>query len=146
MQKRHETTELCVIGAGVTLEGVNFYCVPSQAEPGRVHLVRQLATRLNCDCRGYQYRGKCCHVDAVKAHKKRLQLETAARDPAAALVDPSTRRLLARVATDMDANAHLSQTPPRRSPSGSSRVTGYEPDKRDTAILRRSQQPFSILK
>lgn len=123
MQKQHETTELSVIGAGVTLEGVNFYVIPSQAEPGRVHLVRQLATRLSCDCRGYQYRNKCCHVDAVKAHKQRLQLETAnaARAPAR-------------------------ETHPLQPAAATSAGTASTVDPRDTAILRRSQQPFSILK
>jgi SWIM zinc finger len=43
--------------------GGNGALVASQSEPGNWHIVRNSA----CDCKGYQYRGYCRHIAAVKA-------------------------------------------------------------------------------
>lgn len=37
--------------------------VPSKSEPGKYHLV----TRNRCDCRGFSYRKRCAHHDALAA-------------------------------------------------------------------------------
>lgn len=41
------------------------YLVPSASEPGTMHYVRLSPT--SCDCKGFQYRGRCRHVLAVVA-------------------------------------------------------------------------------
>ena len=42
------------------------YLVASASEPGTSHSVR-LGPVEHCDCKGFQYRGRCRHVEAVKA-------------------------------------------------------------------------------
>lgn len=112
MRKSEESTEvLPVVGSGVLIDGTPFYCVPSQTEAGRVHLVRQFPTRLSCDCRGYHYRGKCAHLEAVKAHKRALQLAEADRAYQVARAEVAeTRRTLEAINRTAGAAATSART------------------------------------
>lgn len=125
--RKHETrAPLAVIGTGEMLDGGHVYIVPSQTEAGRVHLVRQLPTRLQCDCRAFHYRGKCAHVEAVKAHKAALLL---------AEVD-ETRAQLQTVRRDL---AHVNAA------AQTSAQTSAQ-DTRPAYFGGRSQAAFSLMK
>ena len=58
--------------------------VPSASTPNKFHVV----TRLNCDCRGFQYRGDCRHVRAVQAEVE-VRTATATAAPASFAHDAS---------------------------------------------------------
>ncbi len=45
-------------------EPTNEYYVESQSEPGTLHRV----TAVSCTCKGFQYRGYCCHLAALLDH------------------------------------------------------------------------------
>jgi SWIM zinc finger len=94
--KNQPVETLSVIGSGTTSEGTPFYCVPSSSEPERVHLVRQYATRLQCDCTAAQYGRRCAHVAAVAALKQRQQLALAAAAHTEETPEESERWMLTR--------------------------------------------------
>ena len=50
------------------------YLVHSHSEPDTWHE----CSRITCDCRGYQYRGRCRHIAAVREHV--LRQEASQRD------------------------------------------------------------------
>lgn len=147
MQKQETTTAAKgekaaaeVIGVGVLTSGASFYLVSSQTEAGRAHVVEQLPARLACDCKGFGYRGRCAHVAAVVAHKARLELERAASVPAPVPAPAPAPR-------ETGATGDVLQGPPARAPSSANRATDHRARTRmDTALLRRSQEPFSLLR
>jgi hypothetical protein len=132
--------ELAVTGTGVDVEGTPFCVVPSQSEVGRSHLVRQLPSKLLCDCKAARYGCRCAHVAAVVAHKQRQQLAIAqAEDVTTRILTRGTARLNAMDASDQD------RTPAGYGVRSAHRQPLMSTHPGDTAILRRSQKPFSLL-
>jgi hypothetical protein len=78
--------------------------VPSASVPGKFHLT----TSSTCDCRGFQFRRTCCHLEAVRAEiAARQAFEPAAdrfvSDPPldGTLGELARRERLAAMATDI---------------------------------------------
>lgn len=115
-----EMAELRIVGRGTLAEsGLPFLLVSSLSEPGRVH----------CVAYAYEgaYVGSRLHCDCAAAsygrHCKHMRL------------------VMAWLAEQMVSAPLAVSPPPSTSPDTPSR-----PDARETAILRRSNQPFSLMK
>jgi hypothetical protein len=108
-----------IIGMGRRrADGAHLFVVSSARDPVRGHLVIVAGPHLQCDCAAAQYRRLCQHRAIVH---ERLLAERSASQVAAA----RTAKTSAVFATH---------------------DTGAIASRRDTAILRRSQRPFSIWK
>lgn len=158
----HETPR--VLGTGVLYNGTGnaFSLVSSVSEPGRVHVVEYLAASLACDCRGFQYRGQCSHIDAVHAlYRWAVDAERADRvaageddlddyeDDYEDAEDEAEPNADGKVGEhhedDQDVVRHVTYASQAATTSGETRDTsGSHPG--DTAILRRSNRPFSLYK
>ena len=57
------------------INGNTVYSVPSRCHPGDVYQVVEANGHLTCACKGFQYRGKCAHLDAVAAYKRAMALK-----------------------------------------------------------------------
>lgn len=72
--QRRETRDeaICRLALGARERGIhvlrhepsNEYFVESASEPGKLHRV----TAVSCTCKGFQYRGYCCHLAALLDH------------------------------------------------------------------------------
>lgn len=147
---------------------VRAFWVASRSQPGTEHLVYVgVGDRLVCDCAGSRYRGFCAHRQAVMAA---LAEESAAiaraqakeeRETCRCIITPKGMEYLKRwraeqaeqarqeAAQQTDPsgmNAHTLQGASRRSGTGASSATAAAGDECDTALLRRSQRPFSLMK
>jgi hypothetical protein len=139
MTKTGETADLGqILGCGVLYNGTGnpFYLVASHSEPGRVHVVERLsAVRLRCDCRGYQFGGQCRHTRGVEAliqyveRAERCHHEVAKQD------------VVQRAPTAPGAAASAASREARHADRAAR--AGHPGD---TALLRRSNKPFSLLK
>ena len=123
-----------VLGTGVLYNGTsNPFCLVSSAcEPGRAHVVKYLPRgRFACDCKGYTYCGHCRHIDAVVTLLERVRnSEYAERE------EPAVR-----ASEDVDVVSHARLAAPASREA--CRACSHPGD---TAMLRRSNKPFSILK
>ncbi len=130
---KNETHELPqVLGTGVLYNGTGhaFCLVSSSSEPGRVHVVEYLpGGRLTCDCKSYHYRGRCAHVAAVVTLQQRLESVEQAEQGVASSAGRAGEDVVSHVAP-----ASREARPASCSHPG------------DTAMLRRNNRPFSILK
>jgi predicted nucleic acid-binding Zn finger protein len=135
MQKQAQPAEpVAVVGTGVLKNGNGFYLVPSESDPTRYYVVEQHPTHLNCTCKDHFYRGRRCkHIAAVVAHKTRLQYEQAQAQMA------EMTRILRQVNVGLD---ELDRREMAR--MSASRVAGSHVG--DTALLRRNNRPFSLMK
>ena len=121
------TSALRILGMGtLASNGLPFLLIESASEPGRAHCVSYvyegayLGSRIHCDCLGFTYRGACKHAQrAVEWFTSQGGTTHVKRRPA---------RPVAPDAADCDRQ--------RDHP-------GDHPG--DTAMLARSQQPFSLL-
>jgi hypothetical protein len=73
--------ELSGAGPEILPDARGGYLVASASEPGTYHRVR-LGPVEHCDCKGFQYRGRCRHVEAVQAFyaQTAIELEEADED------------------------------------------------------------------
>ncbi len=115
-----ERAELRIVGRGTLAEsGLPFLHVSSSSEPGRVHCVAYVYEGA--------YVGSRIHCDCVASSYGRNCKHV--------------RLVVAWLAEQMTSAPLTVSPPPTTSPDPPS-----PPDARDTAILRRSNQPFSLMK
>ena len=60
-----------VTGCETDINGNVIYSVPSRTSAD-VYLIVERGEQTVCYCKGFQYRGRCAHLDAVVAYKRRL--------------------------------------------------------------------------
>lgn len=147
---------LSVVGMGLlATQAMPFYLVPSESDPTRYyavvqHLVENRATHLSCACKDYVYRGHDCkHILAVVEYKRWIVYrEEAERKAARAKRAEQRRRVLDEkvpVAASGSGEDVVSHARPAAPASREARRASCS-HPGDTAMLRRSNKPFSILK
>lgn len=82
------------VGTDQVIAGGNGALVSSKSEPGAWHIVKNGV----CDCKGYQYRGRCRHLDAAR------QADAEARESRLAVViaKANATERAARLAASLD--------------------------------------------
>ncbi|HEY1390618.1 MAG TPA: SWIM zinc finger family protein [Ktedonobacterales bacterium] len=144
---------LSVVGMGVlATQAMPFYLAPSESDPTRYyavvqHMVENRATHLSCACKDYVYRGHDCkHILAVEEYKRWIVYrEETERKAARAKRAELRRRALDEkvpVAASGSGEDVVSHAPPASREAH--RASCSHPG--DTAIPRRSNKPFSLLK
>jgi hypothetical protein len=127
-----------VVGTGVLYKnGTRFCTVSSVSEPGRVHVVEYLDRGFGCDCKGYRRWGHCSHIDAVLALLQQVRENELAERKAARAKRTASSRAGSKSGQDI-----VSHAPPASREAH--RASCSHPG--DTAIPRRSNKPFSLLK
>ena len=127
------TCALRILGMGtLASNGLPFLLIESASEPGRAHCVSYvyegayLGSRIHCDCLGFTYRGACKHAQRAVEWFMSQGGTTPRKKPPARPVAPDVagrnRQRDQRDQRDQRADQHG-----------------------DTAVLARSQQPFSLL-
>jgi hypothetical protein len=144
---------------------VRAFWVASQSQPGMEHTVFLFADgRLSCDCPSSRYRGYCAHRDAVTRALAAEAVVIARASAKAAAEAECGWKLTTKGRAAMEAwrkeqeqereqQAHATTRPSQRMraplPSGHS-ARNFQPvatsHPGDTAILRRDNRPFSLLK
>ncbi len=59
-----------IIATTVTRLDSTTWAVPSASTPDSEHIVEAINGGFTCTCRGFEYRGICRHVNAVKAEQR----------------------------------------------------------------------------
>lgn len=44
----------------------NYFQLPSRSRGGTIHTLRERNGRITCSCKGFQFRGRCAHVEALR--------------------------------------------------------------------------------
>lgn len=131
-----------IVGEGVrelVRGGPRLRCfwLTSRSEPGREHCVYVLASgRLTCDCASSHFRNSCAHRTAVQ----QALADEAARTRQA---EASAEEELPRYGITAKGRAALERW---RAEQAQQQAQAEEAAARETAPLRRSQQPFSLMK